>query len=275
MTTTTLDLTQALLTAVADTPGLATANLIDTAGEPDSARLPAATLMPLECALPSQDDLDRLTRVRLELALWRRDADRQSNMLALAGLADAVTDSLLADPSQGGLALAGPGGAATEVSHAGSRKSAPPLANLVLHIDCWVLPAGGRAPLPADQQVLIDGQSLVGSGPHALTVGEPERRRLDRQFSGLDGRVVIDLGDSPRTLTLTGRLVAANSDSLLEQIAAISVLNGGGGLHTIVAPAGTFGEVRLDHVRWGRLLNAGASSDAMIGYEIVMTAMGA
>ncbi|MDD4889770.1 MAG: hypothetical protein PHU85_07540 [Phycisphaerae bacterium] len=274
MTTATLDLTQALLTAVAATPGLAAASLVDVPGEPDSARLPAAMLLPLECALPSQDDLDRLTRVRLELALWRRDPDRQANRLALARLADAVTDSLLADPSQGGLALAGPGGAATEVSHAGSRKSSPPLANLVLHVDCWVLPAGGRAPLPADQQVLIDSQSLVASGPHALAVGEPERRRLDRQFSGLDGRVAIDLGDSPRTLTLTGRLVASNRSTLLTKMAAIVALNTSP-LHTIAAPAGTFADVRIDRIRWGRLLNAGASRAACIGYEIAMTQMGA
>jgi hypothetical protein len=260
---------------VSATPGLAAARLAAEPEPPDSASLPAATLMLHDAAPPADDDLDRLARVRFELALWRRDPDRQANVLALARLADAVVDSLLADPSQGGLAVVGPHGAATQVLRLGPGKAASPLACLLLQVGCWVIPPDGLAPPPEDQQVLIDGESLLSGGPHWLTAGEWQRRRIERTFAGLNGAGCIDLGATTRPISLTGRLVADDVDGLLEQIAAVSGLNAGGSLHTVACGDGrSFANCRLDAVRWGRLLTAGTDRLACIGYRIELAQMG-
>ena len=274
MVTTYSDLTAALLAATSRTAGLATVRLWPDATPPEPAQWPAATINPPQL-ISHAEHLDRLAAARFDLTLWRRDADRQANLLALGRLADNVTDAILADPTQGGLAVIGPRGAATEVVREGPGKTAAPLASLRLQIHCWTIPADGLTPPPADQRVVIDGVDLLASGPQNLVVGDWQRRRVDRTFCGLDGVVSIDLGATRRPIRLSGRLVAEQRDGLLDQIAAVSALNTSWNLHTLTCGDGrTFSNVRLDEVAWGRLLAAGADGRACIGYDITWSQLG-
>jgi hypothetical protein len=269
MFTTYSDLTAALLAATSRTAGLATIRLWPDGTPPEPAVWPAATLSTPQLVSHVAGDLDRLVIVRFDLTLWRRDTDRQVNLLALGRLADGATDALLADPSQGGLAVAGPNGAATEVVRLGPGKVALPLASLRLQVNCWAIPPDGLTAAAADQRVRIDGADLLASGPQELVVGDWQRRRVDRTFCGLDGVVSIDLGATHRPIRLSGRLVANQRDALLGQIAAVSSLNASGNLHTHACGDGrSFANVRLDGIRWGRLLAAGANRPACVGYEL-------
>jgi hypothetical protein len=275
MFTTYSDLTAALLAAVSRTAGLATVRLWPDGTPPEPARWPAATLSPPQVISHAAEHLDRLAVVRFDLTLWRSDADRQANLIALGRLADGVTDAVLADPSQGGLAVVGPNGGATEVVSTGPGKTASPLASLRLHVNCWAIPPDGLTPPPADQRVLIDGADLLASGPVELVVGDWHRRRVDRTFCGLDGVVSIDLGATHRPIRLAGRLVTDDRDGLLDQVAAVSSLNASGGLHVLECGDGrAFGNARLDELRWGRLLTGSANRLACIGYEMTWSQLG-
>lgn len=270
------DLSSALLAAVAGATGLASAHRASDAAPPDSARLPAATLRLRELSSQAGDELNRLARATFDLTLWRHDTDRQRNLVALERLADDVIDSVLFDPTQGGLAVAGPAGRATEVVIKGVGKADPPLACLALEVNCWVLPADELVPNPADQQVLIDDEAVFASGPHTLVVTDGQPQLLERRFGGLVGAIAIDLGPSSRTLTLTGRLIADDRDALLAQVAAVAALTPSACAHTVTAADGrSFLNVHVTSARWGRILSAGDESPACVGYQMQMTQMGA
>lgn len=267
MSTTIRDLTTAVLDALAATPGLASVRLAGGAAPPDAANLPAGSLVLLDAA--ATDDIDRLVRVRFELTVWRRDADAQANALALTELAEAAADTLLAEPTLAGRAVPNPDGSAIQIVRLASGRAAPPLGCATLQIVCHSLADDGLAPAPPDQQVRIDDEPLLASGPHAITVGQFKRRRIDRTFAGIDGVVSIDLGAGGRAIAIAGRLVASDRDGLLDQMAALSALNASAGLHTLqVGDGRTFANVRLEHIRWGRLLLAGPDARSAVGYEM-------
>lgn len=270
MSTTLSDLTVAVLDTLAATPGLAAVRLANQSHPPDGIALPAGVLVMLDAT--AQDDIDRLTRVRFELTLWRRDIDPQANVLALAELADAASDTLLAEPTLGGLAVPGASGAATEIARLAPARADPPLACLAMHVVCHVLAADALAPQPAEKLVLIDQQPVLASGPHMLTVGPFAKRRLDRTFAGLDGVVSIDLGATTRPITIAGRLVADTADDLLDQMAALAGLNSSADLLTLAVGDGrTFSNVRLEDIRWGRMLAPGGEQRSAIAYQMQLS----
>ncbi len=263
------ELTNALRDALAGAAGLAAVHLAAGPGPFESAQLPAATLTLADLRRGGGDDPDGLAQVRYELTLWRRDASGQANAAALHVLSDAAVAALLADPTQGGLAVPGPGGRATEIlSVQPGRRQAPPLGSLDVQVACWIIPPDGLTPLPAGQQVELDGAALLASGPHTLTVGDWQRRRAERQFAGLDGTVSIDLGASHRSLTLAGRLVADSRAELLAQIQAVEDLNDALP-HVLAGPDGrTFYNVRVGGIEWGRVFSPAADAVSCVGYRI-------
>ncbi len=267
MLTTMNELIESLRATLAGTAGLAGVQLADSPDAPDAAQLPAATFVPAGLDGRAGDPVDDLMRARFELTLWRRDASRSANAVALMALASAAIEALLADPTQGGLAVIGPNGLASELLEVRPARATPPLGGLTVRFACWQIPPQGLAALPADQRVLIGGADLLGSGPHALTVGDWARRRLDRRFAGLDGLLSIDLGAGGRPMTIRGRLVADSAASLMMRVAAIEALAEPGALHTVAAPDGrSFANVRMEDIRAGRVLSAAGKS--AVGYEL-------
>lgn len=273
MTTQLPSLLTNLRNALAKTGGLAACHLSAEPGPFDTAPLPAGTLALHR--VERDGGVDGLMRAEFDLTLWRRDGSRPANAAALAALADAAIAALLADPTQGGLALPGPDGVATQVSVvAPGRHQSPPLGSLLVRFACRLMPADGLVPTPEVDRVTIDSKQPLASGPHVLTIGAWSRRRLDRTFAGLDGTVSIDLGATARPMTLTGRLVAPGREALLVSVAAVESLNDGRP-HTVAAPDGrALANVRIDDIEWGRVLSPAPASTSCIGYRIAMSQLG-
>ncbi|MCG3180558.1 MAG: hypothetical protein BIFFINMI_02920 [Phycisphaerae bacterium] len=268
----------AALRAAAATGGLAAVHVTADARPPDAAPLPAATLNLSRWHRPAPGDfLDGLARAEFDLTIWRRDGSTAANAAGLAELADGVVAALLADPSQGGLALPGPGGAATEIlAVAPGRDQAPPMGSMLVRAACWLLPPDGLTPQAQADRVTIDGESPLASGPHVLAVGGWRRRRVDRNFAGLDGTVSVELGASVRPMRLVGRLVGDGGADLLVQVADLESL-ARGTLHTLTAPDGrVFADVRVSEIEWGRVLTPAADgAAACVGYRMTLEQLGA
>jgi hypothetical protein len=69
----------------------------------------------------------------------------------------------------------------------------------------------------------LDGQDVFGSGPAAFRTGSWERAVVRRDFPGLHGELMLDLGLRSRVIVQTGRLQAATADALAEQIRRLEV----------------------------------------------------
>lgn len=92
---------------------------------------------------------------------------------------------------------------------------------------------------------LLDGIDVFGSGPHSIRPGAWERNLLRREFPGLDGELVLNLGLRGRTITQVGRLQATGAAALQGLLSRIEAFHDGA-FHTLVDAYGqTFAKVVL------------------------------
>ena len=73
----------------------------------------------------------------------------------------------------------------------------------------------------------FNGLDLFGSGPHSIRPGSWPREQVRRGMAGLDGEVVIDLGQRSREIQQTGRLQAATTAGLATLVDAIIAMHDG------------------------------------------------
>ena len=79
----------------------------------------------------------------------------------------------------------------------------------------------------------LDEQDLFGSGPHRICFGAWQRAFQRREFPGLDGELILDMGVRPREISQEGRLQAATAAALESLVNEIEELNDGR-LHALV-----------------------------------------
>jgi hypothetical protein len=162
---------------------------------------------------------------------------------ALASVAEACRETLLAEPSLGGLAEDGPAAArngdlapaagATRVGAAQLSEAVPGEPTALAFCGAsgwWEEPMAGVAAL--------DDELLFSSGPHVVAVGSPVRRVKDEAFNGLAGGLALDLGDGPREILQTGVLSAASVSALAQLEQAVESFIDGRA-YILTAPDGT------------------------------------
>ncbi len=246
MDETALALIETLRRMLEDVPGLRTARLVRPGQrvEVPLARYPAALLEPAGTEDVAWPDAPLAVH---RLVHWRvRVLDRAlpgtRAFEALLALAGAARTAALTDPTRGGSAEDGPPSVrdtdlrpeagATRLSRLALGEAAPgePTA-LTFRGTCgwWVEPQAAAA--------TFAGQNLFASGPHAVRLGSPTRRTVDRAFNGLRGGLTIDLGDGPREIVQTGVLSAEGAETLSALAEAVE-LYVSGRTHTLVDPDG-------------------------------------
>jgi len=162
---------------------------------------------------------------------------------ALASVAEACRETLLAEPSLGGLAEDGPPAAsdgglvpavgATRVGAAQLSEAVPGEPTELAFCGAsgwWEEPMAGAAAL--------DDELLFSSGPHVVAVGSPVRRVKDEAFNGLAGGLALDLGDGPREILQTGVLSAASASAFVQLEQAVESFIDGRA-YILTAPDGT------------------------------------
>ncbi len=170
---------------------------------------------------------------------------------ALVQTADAARAAVLATGSLGGLAedgppsrraadLAPPVGAvrAGPATLGDSAPGHPTAVTVPVAAGWWAETQAGGAEL--------DGEALFASGPHVVEAGSPGRRVDEVRFGGLDGGLLVDLGEAARPLVQTGVLSASTEAGLAVLEAAIEAFIDGR-LYTLTAPGGAvYANVRVE-----------------------------
>ncbi len=111
----------------------------------------------------------------------------------------------------------------------------------------------------------LDGTNVFSSGPHSVHGGPWQRELVRRGFSGIDGELIVDLGQRGRSIVQTGRLQAADMAGLFAQLSAIRVFQDGQE-HTLDAgAAGPSARVVIESFKPGPLL---AGRGFFCDYEI-------
>ncbi len=162
---------------------------------------------------------------------------------ALASVAEACREALLAELSLGGLAEDGPPAArdgelvpavgATRVGAAQLEDAIPGEPTALAFCG-----ASGRWEEPMAGAAALDDELLFSSGPHVVAVGSPVRRVKDEAFNGLAGGLALDLGDGPREILQTGVLSAASVSALVQLEQAVESFIDGRA-YILTAPDGT------------------------------------